>query len=80
MKILQCIVRDRQRLTKHSKTREHNRNAKQEMISPIFEEYVLFTQRRNSNKKYYKSETEYLSSDENHLHFDPYVIFGILKW
>lgn len=50
------------------------------MISPIFEEYVLFTQRRNSNKKYYKSETEYLSSDENHLHFDPYVIFGILKW
>lgn len=70
----------RHRLTKHSKTREHNRNAKQEMISPIFEEYVLFTQRRNSNKKYYKSETEYLSSDENHLHFDPYVIFGILKW
>lgn len=53
----------RQTLTKHSKTREHNRNAKQEMISPIFEEYVLFTQRRNSNKKYYKSETEYLSSE-----------------
>lgn len=53
----------RQRLTKHSKAREHNRNAKQEMISPIFEEYVLFTQRRNSNKKYYKSETEYLSSE-----------------
>lgn len=37
----------------------------------------LFTQRRNSYKKNYKSETEYLSSDENHLHFDPYVIFGV---